>query len=241
MKSTIATAITLLAATTAVLAQAPQINQCDKDKLPDGWVAGRVTAELRQISFAQQNNPTAAVTCSGTIVIVDGCSNALQSAWYGGVVGLQNGQVVENDMAVRFANEDVIPQNGGESRPYTLATTAGAAYSFFSINQIRVFDLTNRQVFCVADLPYQNPRATLSLAAGGAASTAAGSAAAATTSRAVTSATASATTARTTAAASSIPATVAAATTTSRSGAESSAVGTGLAWLVALVAAFAAL
>ncbi|KAJ3109528.1 hypothetical protein HDU97_005185 [Phlyctochytrium planicorne] len=165
-------AITALASFAAAQNEGPKLNLCKKDVLPDGWVAGKVEAPLIQESSFQQLNGAAQLKCSGTVVILDGCTNALQTKWYGGVVGTDAaGNIVENDLAVNLAG-DVIPSNGMDSQKYSLFTDPSIAYSFFSINEIRVFDVVNQQRVCRAELPNRNPRVTGAAPAPGSTSTA---------------------------------------------------------------------
>lgn len=147
---------------------APATQLCQPNKLPPGWVAGKTTAPLKQVSSSQQLNPTAPIVCSGNVVILDGCnfkvdkfvfSGALQSKWYAGVVGLdKNGQVSVNQNGVVFVANDVPPSNGG-SPSFTLINKVDVAYSFFSINELRLFDVAQNQLLCVVELPYLNPTA----------------------------------------------------------------------------------
>ncbi|KAI8847043.1 hypothetical protein BC829DRAFT_444908 [Chytridium lagenaria] len=170
--TTTATTLLLLASTASLIAaqaNAPQLNLCNPNVLPAGWEPGKVTAPLIQESQFQKLNPAAGLQCSGTVVILDGCTfivrdftfgGALQTRWYGGVVGTDaSGAIVENDLAVNFAAQDVIPSNSLTSQNYTLIRDPVVAYSFLSINQLRVYDLVNEQRICRAELPNQNPRA----------------------------------------------------------------------------------
>ncbi|KAJ3210434.1 hypothetical protein HDU67_005320 [Dinochytrium kinnereticum] len=175
----LATAATTLLASHAIaqsVTAAPQLNLCNRNVLPAGWVPGRVTAPLVKESEFQAMNGGAALQCSGTVVVLDGCTfmvrnftflGAMQTRWYAGVVGKDAaGNIVENDIAVNFVVGDVIPTNGLDSQNYTLIQEPSVAYSFNSINQLRVFDLVNQQRICRAELPNQNPRVALAGAAG---------------------------------------------------------------------------
>ncbi|KAJ3105863.1 hypothetical protein HDU96_008399 [Phlyctochytrium bullatum] len=179
----LASLATLLGFLTVTAYAAPQLDVCDPNKLPAGWTAGKVTAPLVQVSQFQAKNPSIPFQCSGTVVILDGCSvsktnltvegskpfmvkdftfgGALQTKWYAGIVTIDgSGNVVASPDAVNFAAQDVAPVAGQNSSVYSLIRDATVGYSFFSINQLRVFDLFNQQIICVAELPYQNPKAT---------------------------------------------------------------------------------
>ncbi|KAJ3287855.1 hypothetical protein HDU76_007766 [Blyttiomyces sp. JEL0837] len=138
--------------------------------MPPGWVSGQVTAPLKQISFKEVVNNNNPIVCSGTVVIVDGCNfkvqnfnfqGALESKWYGGVVGYNStGGIVSNQYAAKVVYLDVPASGGADSGLFTLIQPAGSqSYSFFSFNQLRLFDVAEQQVVCTADLPYQNPNA----------------------------------------------------------------------------------
>ncbi|KAJ3022958.1 UNVERIFIED_CONTAM: hypothetical protein HDU68_008856 [Siphonaria sp. JEL0065] len=157
---------TFLAAAVLVRADdAPVVDVCKAGSYPAGWSPGKTTAPLVQVSQQQVLNNANPLYCSGTWVLVDGCTftiknftflNAYQSQWYGGVVGLVNGQVQVNKNAVNMV-KDSVPQSNAQDATFHLITTPGASYSFFSVNQLRLFDTLQNQVICTVDLPYNNP------------------------------------------------------------------------------------
>ncbi|KAJ3214214.1 hypothetical protein HDU67_001966 [Dinochytrium kinnereticum] len=166
--------LTLAVFATLSAAAPPKPEVCDPAKLPDGWVAGRITAPLIQVTGYQKTNPTIAFRCSGTVVVLDGCSfmvkdfifgNALQTKWYAGIISLDpvTKQVIRSDDAVNFSAQDVAPVNNQNSSIYSLIRDPIVGYSFNSVNQLRVFDIANQQIVCTADLPNANPLATQSL------------------------------------------------------------------------------
>ncbi|KAJ3093941.1 hypothetical protein HDU97_008793, partial [Phlyctochytrium planicorne] len=156
-----------LSVNAAIPTPPPQI--CDEKKLPDGWQPGKVVAPLVQITQFQKLNPAAAFTCSGTVVVLDGCSfmvkdftfgGALQTQWYAGIVSQEATGIQVSDEAVHFGSQDVAPILKMNSSVYNLLKDPVVGYSWFSINQLRVFDLANQQVVCTADMPNNNPLAT---------------------------------------------------------------------------------
>ncbi|KAJ3062273.1 hypothetical protein HDU98_001830 [Podochytrium sp. JEL0797] len=160
-------ALALLAtfASIAAAVDAPAVNLCSKTSYPPLFHPGVTTEPLVQVSSSQVLNSANPLHCSGTFLFVDGCTftiknftflNAYQSEWYGGVVGLVNGQVESNQNAVKMVSGFVAQSNGLDAT-FNLITTAGAAYSFFSINQLRLFDILQSQLICTIDLPYNNP------------------------------------------------------------------------------------
>ncbi|KAI8852765.1 hypothetical protein BC829DRAFT_383760 [Chytridium lagenaria] len=123
------------------------------------------------ITQYQQKNPSIRFQCSGTVVVLDGCTfmvrdftfgGALQTQWYAGIVTIDpaTSSVTTSDDAVRFAVEDVAPINNLNSSTYSLVRDPSSGYSWSSINQLRVFDLGNQQVVCVANMPNGNPFVT---------------------------------------------------------------------------------
>jgi hypothetical protein len=76
----------------------------------------------------------------------------------GGIVAADaSGQKVSNDQAVTMVTDFVAASNGLDSQPFRLSTTPGASYSWFSVNELRMFDFATNQLLCVAQLPYNNP------------------------------------------------------------------------------------
>ncbi|KAJ1549099.1 hypothetical protein HK405_009783 [Cladochytrium tenue] len=160
-------------------------------------IAGQTSIPLVQVASSQSLNSQNPITCSGTVVIVDGCTfkvvdfvfiNALETYWYAGIVGLSsNGSVSVNQEGVHFVTNPVSASASGNVT-FNLITEADIAYSFFSINELRLFDYTEQELLCTAELPYQNPKA--SSIAGGVSATAGGSVAATTSSKATTGGTA---------------------------------------------------
>ncbi|KAI9326506.1 hypothetical protein BDR26DRAFT_877136 [Obelidium mucronatum] len=159
------TALALVAATVVRAGDAPAVDLCKKDSYPKDWIPGKTSAPLVQVSQQQVLNSANPLYCSGTWVFVDGCTftiknftflNAYQSQWYGGVVGLVNGVPQENKNAVNMV-KNVVPASNLQDATFNLITTAGASYSFFSVNQLRLFDTLQNQVICTVDLPYNNP------------------------------------------------------------------------------------
>ncbi|KAJ3236075.1 hypothetical protein HDU81_011192 [Chytriomyces hyalinus] len=164
MLATLATALTLFSLASAQGSDAPPLNVCSKDKFPDTFKVG-FTVPIVQVAVAQTLNNANPLTCSGTFVFVDGCTfmiknftflNAYESKWYAGVVGTVNGKVVANQNAITFVEQSVSASDGRDVT-FNLITSPATAYSFFSINQLRLFDLTQKQLICTVDLPYQNP------------------------------------------------------------------------------------
>ncbi|KAI9336828.1 hypothetical protein DFJ73DRAFT_17818 [Zopfochytrium polystomum] len=142
---------------------------CDKNTLPPGWTPSNINITVKQVADAQTVNTNNKITVSGTFHIIDGCTfkiqnfiflNALQTKWYAGVVGLDSsGQVSVNQNGVTFVSAVVPAQNGGDAT-FNLITQADIAYSFFSINQLRLFDVQQNELLATVDLPYQNPLAS---------------------------------------------------------------------------------
>ncbi|KAJ3066316.1 hypothetical protein HDU98_010386 [Podochytrium sp. JEL0797] len=149
----------------AAAIDAPALNTCSKTSYPPLYHPGVTTEPLVQVTEGQVLNPVNKLFCSGTFLFVDGCTftiknftflNAYQSHWYGGVVGMVNGQIESNQNAVNMVAGFVPPSNGMD-HTFNLITTPGASYSFFSINQLRLFDVLQHQLICTIDLPYNNP------------------------------------------------------------------------------------
>ncbi|KAI8832772.1 hypothetical protein BJ741DRAFT_613671 [Chytriomyces cf. hyalinus JEL632] len=164
LATTLATALTLFSLVSAQGSDAPPLNVCSKDKFPDTFKVG-FTVPIVQVAVAQTLNNANPLTCRGTFVFVDGCTfmiknftflNAYESKWYAGVVGTVNGKVVANQNAITFVEQSVSASDGRDVT-FNLISSPATAYSFFSINQLRLFDLTQKQLICTVDLPYQNP------------------------------------------------------------------------------------
>ncbi|KAJ3162868.1 hypothetical protein HK101_000650 [Irineochytrium annulatum] len=186
----IAALVTIGALASLASAQAPTPLICDKKQLPDGWAPG-LTVPLQQVTQGPANAP---YVCSGNIQVIDGCSFMVKNftfsssipaaQWYAGVVGKDaSGAIVSNPNGVHFANPIIGVSQAMDSVTYTLVTDAGASYSWFSVNELRAFSLNTNVLVCVAEMPYQNPKNTVTNgtpakttgapAAGGAATTSA--------------------------------------------------------------------
>jgi hypothetical protein len=146
----------------------PKVQVCDPKVLPPGWQAGVTTAPLEQVSEYQTQNSNNKLTCSGTVVVIDGCSfqirnftylNALVSKFYGGIAYADaQGNKVSNPNGVSFVNQEIGAWNKVDSQIFQLVTSPSyVAYSWFSVNELRIFDTTQQQLVCVAQLPYDNP------------------------------------------------------------------------------------
>ncbi|KAJ3416147.1 hypothetical protein HDV05_002792 [Chytridiales sp. JEL 0842] len=165
---TTAAAAILATTTTLVSAAPPAVDICSPSKLPPGWAPNAIEVELEQVTSAQIINTQNPIRCSGTIRVIDGCSflvknftllGPLQPKWYGGIVDKDpvTGAKRSNDQAVTMVDPIVAASNAMDSQPFRLTTTVGASYSWFSINEMRLFDVATNQLLCVAQMPYNNP------------------------------------------------------------------------------------
>ncbi|KAI8619115.1 hypothetical protein BC830DRAFT_1105707, partial [Chytriomyces sp. MP71] len=157
------TSLLLVLLSTNVHAQV-QLDVCDPAKFPSTFTPG-FTQPIVQVAQAQVLNSANPIYCSGTFQFVDGCTfmiknftflNAYQSQWYAGVVGTVNGKTVANQNGVAFVSDFVNSVNGQDAT-FHLIKVPATAYSFFSINELRLFDLTEKEVLCTVELPYNNP------------------------------------------------------------------------------------
>ena len=65
---------------------------------------------------------------------------------------------MSNPIAVKFVSDSVTSSStASTSQNFNLIPVVDVAYSFFSINELRLFDTDNQQIVCVAELPYNNP------------------------------------------------------------------------------------
>ncbi|KAJ3417468.1 hypothetical protein HDV05_003332 [Chytridiales sp. JEL 0842] len=171
MKSILPVSLLALQALTIVGAQdlnaKPKVQMCDPKVLPPGWEPGKVEAPLEQVSQFQALNRNNPLTCTGTVVVLDGCTfmirnftflNALQTRFYAGIVYADaTGAKITNQNGVNFVQGDISASNLVDSPPFRLVQDVSVGYSFTSINELRLFDVTQQQVVCVAQLPYDNP------------------------------------------------------------------------------------
>ncbi|KAJ3232570.1 hypothetical protein HDU78_006974 [Chytriomyces hyalinus] len=146
--------ITIIASSQLALAALPQVQRCDPQTLPDGWVAGQVTAPLKQVAQYLISDPNKKLVCSGTLVVIDGCTfmikgltytDSNESAWFAGLGNDGEGIKLSADAPTASDNQD--------TKPFTLIRSIGASYSWKTINQVRLFEMTNQQLICTADLP----------------------------------------------------------------------------------------
>ncbi|KAI8830227.1 hypothetical protein BJ741DRAFT_620872 [Chytriomyces cf. hyalinus JEL632] len=153
-KKMLTSLITILTSTHLALAALPQVQRCDPQQLPDGWVAGQVTAPLKQVAQYLISDPNKKLVCSGTLVVIDGCTfmikgltytDSNESAWFAGLGNDGEGIKLSADTPTASDNQD--------TKPFTLIRSIGASYSWKTINQVRLFEMTNQQLICTADLP----------------------------------------------------------------------------------------
>ncbi|KAJ3248708.1 hypothetical protein HDU77_008033 [Chytriomyces hyalinus] len=133
--------ITIIASSQLALAALPQVQRCDPQTLPDGWVAGQVTAPLKQVAQYLISDPNKKLFMIKGLTYTD--SN--ESAWFAGLGNDGEGIKLSADAPTASDNQD--------TKPFTLIRSIGASYSWKTINQVRLFEMTNQQLICTADLP----------------------------------------------------------------------------------------
>ncbi|TPX74272.1 hypothetical protein CcCBS67573_g04453 [Chytriomyces confervae] len=133
--------ITIIASSQLALAALPQVQRCDPQTLPDGWVAGQVTAPLKQVAQYLISDPNKKLFMIKGLTYTD--SN--ESAWFAGLGNDGEGIKLSADAPTAADNQD--------TKPFTLIRSIGASYSWKTINQVRLFEMTNQQLICTADLP----------------------------------------------------------------------------------------
>ncbi|KAI8832087.1 hypothetical protein BJ741DRAFT_615265 [Chytriomyces cf. hyalinus JEL632] len=145
---------TLIASSQLARAALPQVQRCDPQTLPDGWVAGQVTAPLKQVAQYLISDPNKKLVCSGTLVVVDGCTfmikgftytDSNESAWFAGLGDDPDGVKLSADAPTASDNQD--------TKSFTLIRSIGASYTWKTITQVRLFEMTNQQLICTVDLP----------------------------------------------------------------------------------------
>ncbi|KAJ3060055.1 hypothetical protein HDU98_003919 [Podochytrium sp. JEL0797] len=139
--------LVLYLAAFAVAQKGIPVKFCQKGTLPSGWQPNQAVGKLNQQSQFLLANTSLDLVCSGTVVVVDGCSFYVQdftysdpstSAWYAGVGSGADGVV--------FSETPVTTSNATDSPTYQLKTVVGAAYAWTSITQLRLFDTANQQL-----------------------------------------------------------------------------------------------
>ncbi|KAJ3223095.1 hypothetical protein HDU81_009401 [Chytriomyces hyalinus] len=150
----LASLITFIASSQIAFAALPQVQRCDPQTLPDGWVAGQVSAPLKQVAQYLISDPNKKLVCSGTLVVVDGCTfmvkgftytDSNESAWFAGLGDDPDGVKLSADAPTASDNQD--------TKPFTLIRSIGASYTWRTITQVRLFEMTNQQLICTVDLP----------------------------------------------------------------------------------------
>ncbi|KAJ3230468.1 hypothetical protein HDU78_008300 [Chytriomyces hyalinus] len=150
----LASFVTIIASSQIALAALPQVQRCDPQTLPDGWTPGQVTAPLKQVAQYLISDPNKKLICSGTLVVVDGCTfmikgftytDSNESAWFAGLGDDPEGVKLSADAPTASDNQD--------TKPFTLIRSIGASYTWKTITQVRLFEMTNQQLICTVDLP----------------------------------------------------------------------------------------
>ncbi|KAJ3248817.1 hypothetical protein HDU78_010271 [Chytriomyces hyalinus] len=150
----LASLVTLIASSQLAHAALPQVQRCDPQTLPDGWVAGQVTAPLKQVAQYLISDPNKKLVCSGTLVVLDGCTfmikgftytDSNESAWFAGLGDDPDGVKLSADAPTASDNQD--------TKSFTLIRSIGASYTWKTITQVRLFEMTNQQLICTVDLP----------------------------------------------------------------------------------------
>ncbi|KAJ3229795.1 hypothetical protein HDU81_005000 [Chytriomyces hyalinus] len=133
--------LTILFSSHLALAALPQVQRCDPQTLPDGWVAGQVTAPLKQVAQYLISDPNKKLFMIKGLTYTD----TNESAWFAGLGDTGEGIKLSADAPTASDNQD--------TKPFTLIRSIGASYSWKTVNQVRLFEMTNQQLICTADLP----------------------------------------------------------------------------------------
>ncbi|KAJ3248396.1 hypothetical protein HDU77_008132 [Chytriomyces hyalinus] len=153
----LASLVTLIASSQLARAALPQVQRCDPQTLPDGWVAGQVTAPLKQVAQYLISDPNKKLVCSGTLVVLDGCTfmikgftytDSNESAWFAGLGDDPDGVKLSADAPTASDNQD--------TKSFTLIRSIGGKTTYThppTITQVRLFEMTNQQLICTVDLP----------------------------------------------------------------------------------------
>ncbi|KAI8902496.1 hypothetical protein BC833DRAFT_573022 [Globomyces pollinis-pini] len=141
---------------TTLFAIANAYSLCNKDRHPHAGKSVSAPLVPTSTTALNVNDTMVAVTVSGTIEVVDGCTfsaknlvvepSSVRGQWFGGAVG-------STSDGIRLSADPITASSRPSTKEYKFITTAGSWVSYTDFQQFRLYDTVSKAVLATADLP----------------------------------------------------------------------------------------